>query len=147
MTGQVVTFGGRAFRVVEHTTIRQDAYVQQLLVQADLFPPRTRAGESADEFAARIVAEAVTSGAAVSLVAAMLEPLDRPGWRWNPEAQRETEAHLEDLSDPADKAEFYAGLTSVVAGFFLAGLLSNGTSPTSSSLQPQADQPEPTAAH
>jgi hypothetical protein len=139
-----ITLGGRRFRPCRSTTLRQDAYVQELLVRGRLGGVAPQAGEAAADFMTRVAAAAIGGSVALELVAALLEPVDAsPGAKWSADRQRELVAFLGELDDPASKTAFYSALVEVLSGFFVAGLPSSKTSPTSSAEQPSVPSDDP----
>lgn len=147
--GEVLKLGGRTFAAAKHTTLAQDQHVQAAVAASGLFQLEREKGETPLEYATRLTATVVASGKAIRIVAGLLVPEGTEPGQWSPEMAADVERHLSGLTDPEDKRQFNAQLSSLVAGFFAAGLQSLTTSPRYSA-PPGAESGQPlsaTAAH
>lgn len=128
---------GQLFRTIERTTIENDFFVMKHLRAAGIGNCTPNAGESAEEFATRLLYGIVESGAPFELLGGLLLPSGMSDEEWCPAQAKTTAAILRQVNDPESKAQVQAVLVSVVAGFFQAGLRFLTPSLAASQTKPQ----------
>jgi len=122
---QVFKIDGVLYRMVERSTLAQDFYVMRHLRAAGLANCTPHDGESAQDFALRLIAQVVERGAPIELLAGMLLPEGVPDEKWTPETAASTAAQLSIITNPADKAEIQKVLVAIITDFFREGLRSS----------------------
>ncbi len=130
--------GGRTFLSVTESTIEHDLHFHGIAGRAGLrFEKREE--ESAEDFAARILAETIESGQALALLGCLIVPEAVGVEGWTPDEASKTAAFLAQLRGEEDKAHVRALILSLIIGFFGCGLASVWTSQRSSSSRPMTD--------
>lgn len=122
---QVFKIDGALYRMVERSTLAQDFYVMRHLRAAGLANCTPNEGESAQDFALRLISMVVERGAPIELLAGLLLPEGVPDEKWTPETAASTAALLSIVTDPADKAEIQKVLVAIITDFFREGLRSS----------------------
>lgn len=122
---QVYKIDGALYRMVERSTLAQDFYVMRHLRAAGLANCTPNEGESAQDFALRLMSTVVERGAPIELLAGLLLPEGVPDEKWSPETAASTAALLSIVTDPADKAEIQKVLVAIITDFFREGLRSS----------------------
>lgn len=140
-SGERFTLGGRTFVPVGVTTIAHDHYFWRVARAAGLTEIEIRNGESADEFARRLLASLIDGGSALLMLACVIVPEDRGG-RWSVETAEETAAFLGGLTASEDKAMVTSIIVNVLVGFFGRGLISLWSSRTSSETETGETRPQ-----
>lgn len=115
--------GGRAFARAEDTTVEQDLWIMGTLRRVGLDQLSLEVGETADDFAHRLLSDLAASGKALPLLGALIVPADGPE-TWSEELAASTAAFLATLKAPDDKARVNTLIVSMLLGFFLSGIVS-----------------------
>ena len=129
--GELIVLAGRSFRPATAYTFANDLYVSRELSAsglAEAFQAMASTPEL-DRARAQTVVAAFTSNRLCALLAGILH---EDGVKWTEAGAAANAAFFADLTDPSDKASLLASLVERVAGFFLNGLASSTTSPSSS---------------
>src|SRR5215213_860285 len=114
---KVLALGGRYFQPAEHTTARQDGWMQVQIADAGLL---AFMGKTLDETVARdLVIAVLRSGKREHLLAGALVEADVA---WTPKNADENAEYFANLSDPEAKAALDDAFVPTLAGFFLGAL-------------------------
>lgn len=123
------------------STIEHDLHFMSLIERAGLSDLAVAEGETPAEFAQRVLKACSKAGAVLELLGCLLipedavptrEPHTEPGRVWTPELARATRVHLGAATDETDKATVQGAILGLLIHFFESGIVSLGTSPTSS---------------
>ncbi|HLB03736.1 MAG TPA: hypothetical protein VJK66_01840 [Gaiellaceae bacterium] len=131
-TSTIHEIGGRRFAELGDSTLEHDLHAWALIRKADLESVLRSPDEDPVEHARKLFEKFVDSESALALLACGLVPEGVPSIGWTPALAAETESFLRKLSDPRDKARVEALLLSMLESFFLRGIVSLWSSPTSS---------------
>src|SRR6266568_3512535 len=102
-------------------------------------------GETAEQFAERLLFMVIDSGKVFQLLGCMLLPLGVPDEKWTPEEAERTADFLRVLRDPQDKSDVQSLVVSLLVGFFSEGLRSSSASSTVLKALTQPSAPQPSA--
>lgn len=139
--------GGRAFVPIGESTVEHDFTFMGLIRAAGLDRVAIREGESAQDFALRLLQEAIASGKVLEMLGCLLIPEGTAPEHWTPRLGAETAAFFGGLTAAADKLTIQALVLSLLIDFFEQGLSSLETSRTSSeAAQPHDSDPSPRTA-
>jgi hypothetical protein len=130
---QIIELGGKSYRAIEVSTVEHDFTVMQLLVETGLDKVSKAEGESADDFAIRVLRTVMASGKSFDLLGAFLIPADIPDLDWTPELGVVTRQFVSKIADPAEKLLVRNALVTMLLSFSEAGLFSWTDSRESSS--------------
>jgi hypothetical protein len=130
--------GGREFHVISSSTIEWDVTLLNLLQGCGLADVAMHAGESAEGLALRVYRTLMSSGAVFEILGCVMLPADVKALDWTPEIMAASSAFFRRLHTEEDKAFIKTQITSLVANFFIQGLLSVRTSPNYSTLHQSA---------
>jgi hypothetical protein len=130
---QIIELGGKSYRAIEVSTVEHDFTVMQLLVETGLDKVSKAEGESADDFAIRVLRTVMASGKSFDLLGAFLIPADIPDLDWTPELGVVTRQFVSRIADPAEKLLVRNALVTMLLSFSEAGLFSWTDSRESSS--------------
>jgi hypothetical protein len=130
---QIIELGGKSYRAIEVSTVEHDFTVMQLLVETGLDKVSKAEGESADDFAIRVLRTVMASGKSFDLLGAFLIPADIPDLDWTTELGVVTRQFVSRIADPAEKLLVRNALVTMLLSFSEAGLFSWTDSRESSS--------------
>lgn len=135
--------GGREFQVISSSTIEWDVTLLNLLQGCGLADVTMMDGETAEGLALRVYRTLMSSGAVFEILGCALIPAEVKPLDWTPEVMAASAVFFRRLHTEADKALIRSQITTLVANFFVQGLLSVRTSPNFSTLQSAtAEQPK-----
>lgn len=134
------------FRPVVGGTFEHDIYVEQAVIRCGLDEIVKDPDETPDEFANRILREAMEGDALFTILAALVMPDGKDASQWTPDMARETAEFFKRVTAPEDKAVLRGCFASMLSGFFVSGLASVTTSLKSSTLQEASPTPGRIAA-
>ncbi len=143
---KVFKIDGQLYRMVERTTLANDFYVMKQIRASGLADCAPGEGESAEDFAVRLLYGVVASGAPFELLGGLLLPEGVSDDRWTPEQAETTAAMLGKVSNPEDKAVVQKILVSTITDFFREGLRYLKPSRSASKAQAQPGEKETGAA-
>ena len=133
-----IELGKRKFRAIEVSTLEHDFTVMQLLAKAGLDAAAQQEGESYDDFAVRVMSEAIGSGNAFDLIGAFIIPEGTSDLDWTPRTGIDTAHFVRKLTAQEDKLQIRQLVVTLLAGFSQAGLLSFAASTNASPEEPAA---------
>ena len=141
-----ILLGGRAWRILQSGTLEHAVWIDRLLLESHLRAVRLQPGETAEQFASRLLDALTVSGKSLDLLAGLLVPGELRDEEWSPEVAAATARFLQKLSGPQDLAAARALLVTAVLGFFEGGLGSIARSGIASPapLPPPVRQPRTT---
>jgi hypothetical protein len=118
------TLGGRKFQVVnfDAVTVLNEHYIMKMMRAAGLDTVMPREEESDDQYLIRMHAALVDTLELPKLLAGYLLPLGKTETDWTIAMAAETQAWIEGLTSPVDKAEIHSMGLAVTFDFFKAGL-------------------------
>jgi hypothetical protein len=111
---------GQVYRMIECTTLANDFYVMKQIRATGIADCTPKQGESAEDYAVRLLYVIVENGAPFELLGALLLPEGIEKWSI-PQAET-TAAVLQTVTNPEDKAEVQRILIAVLTDFFREGL-------------------------
>lgn len=114
-----ITLGERVFWIQEEGTIEHDLWTMKVVRDHKLDQLTLEEKEPAEAFVQRVLAMILQTGCLFQILAAGLVPEGHP---WTPEGAEETAIFLKNLRTPDDKRLMQDLVTSVLIGFFAAGL-------------------------
>lgn len=126
------TLGGRTYVPVVRSTLEHDLHVMGTLRAAGIDELPLAPGETAEEYAVRMVGMLLAGGRGLDLIAAMIRPEEGRDEDWTLAGAAAVRAHLAGLTDEADKQQAQGLLVSVLVPFLESGLVSLKRSVTSS---------------
>jgi hypothetical protein len=135
---EIIELGKRKFRAIEVSTLEHDFTVMQLLAKAGLDAAAQQEGESYDDFAVRLMSQAIGSGHAFDLIGAFIIPEGTSDLDWNPQTGIDTAGFVRKLTAQEDKLQIRQLVVTLLAGFSQAGLLSFAASTNASPEEPAA---------
>lgn len=126
-----LTIAGRLFRPATKTTFRRDLFVMATTKAAGVEAATAgfAVGDDLSKLAESIIVTAFQSGSLFLLLAALL---DEDDVEWTEATAHATAQFFADLSDEDDKRALHSSIVGVLMGFFVSGVGSLATSPTSS---------------
>lgn len=130
---------GALYHTIERSTLANDFYVMQQLRRAGIADCTPRGGETANDYALRLLYSIIDAGAPFELLGGLLLPEGIPDEKWTVEQAETTAAVLRQVTDPADKAEIQKILIAVMTDFFCAGLRYLKPSPDASAQAPEKE--------
>jgi hypothetical protein len=142
----VIVIDGQRYRPITLTTLAHDFYLMKQVRATGILDCTPMQGESAEEFALRLLYAVVEHGAPFELLGALLLPEGIPDEKWSIDQAESTAAVLRQISDPEDKAAVQRILIAVITDFFREGLRSSILSPTASKAIVQPEKGEPGAS-
>jgi hypothetical protein len=118
------TLGGRKFQVVnfEAVTVLNEHYIMKMMRAAGLDTVMPKDEESDEQYLIRMHAALVDTLELPKLLAGYLLPLGKSETDWSLAMAAETQAWIEGLTSPVDKAEVHRMGLMVTFDFFKAGL-------------------------
>lgn len=119
---KVVNIDGAPYRMIERTTIANDFYVMKHLRAAGVADCTPKQGETAEEFAVRLLYAVIESGVPFELLAGLLLPDEIPDSKWTQEQAAQTAALIRMATAPEDKASIQRVIIEMLTGFFQEGL-------------------------
>ena len=119
---KVFKIDGQMWRAVEQTTLENDFFVMKQLRVSGIANCTPNPGESAQNYAVRLLYAIVENGVPFELLGGLLLPQGIPDEQWSTEHAETTAAVFRKLTAPEDKAEVQAILISLITDFFIAGL-------------------------
>jgi hypothetical protein len=131
--GEPIVLAGRTFHLIgAKVTFANDLYIGRELRATGFAPAFAQAAATPelDRERAAAILNAHASGRLCALLAGLLH---EDGVKWSQAVAAKTTEFFEDLDEPADKALLLETAVVWIAGFFLNGLGSLPTSPSSSS--------------
>lgn len=144
----VIELGGRRFTRMECSTVKHDFWMMAQAREAGLdnvkLPSRKR--EDVEAAMEALLDRVIFSGKAIVLLAGLLIPEGLEPREWTPKVAEDIAEHLELLTDREDKNQIRPLVASMLSGFFMSGLASLRTSPSSSSDAAEVDEPESASA-
>lgn len=144
---EIITLGGRQFRNVTHTTIRQDQYCFGLIHELGLNAVSLQPGEAAESFARRLLGQCMSSDKVFHLLGGLIVPGETGFEGWSPSVAEGTALFLMSLASEEDKARIHGLVASMLVDFFQAGISSLVDSPASSTpADSGAPNPAPAAS-
>src|SRR5690348_15785244 len=127
-----LTIGGRAFRAIAESTLGHDIWLMQRVRAAQLYDFPMRAGETATDFAQRLLDHALASPAFFELVAGIILPADVADMDWKPAVAEDTAQFLAGLQGHEGKLQARNLVLTVLVPFLQSGLASLTVSAPSS---------------
>ena len=131
MKSEKIILGGRAFLPVTETTVEHDLHFQGLVGRSGIRLDMTD-GEAPEEFADRILDEAVQNTTILELLGCLIVPEEVGLEGWTPEEAKRTAVFIGQLRGEKDKARFRGLVRSLLLDFFRLGLASIWTSESAS---------------
>lgn len=120
--GELLKIGGLQWRAVQNSTLEHDFHTVRIArsigVDADGMLP----GESAEDFASRLLFMVIDSGKIFELLGCLMLPNSIPDSEWTPEQAEKTAQFMRALRDPGDKDAVQSFIVSLLIGFFSEGL-------------------------
>ena len=127
--------------MVERSTLANDFYIMKQLRATGIADCTPREGESANDYALRLLYSVVENGAPFELLGGLLLPEGIPDEKWSPDQAEITAAMLGRLTDEESKAEVQRVLIALLTDFFREGLRYLKPSPdVSTQAQPEPDE-------
>jgi hypothetical protein len=108
--GDILTLGGRTFRLMSATNIECDCYLHRIGRQIGLDKLKPEPGEAGEQFALRLHALVIESGLATALLAGAIVPAEIEDVQWSPRVAKETTEYLRTLGGEAEKAVLHDAL-------------------------------------
>jgi hypothetical protein len=133
--------GGAVWRVVKDSTLEHDFCALRAARAIGVDDAGMLPGESAEQFAQRLLAMVIDSGQVFDLLGCMVLPETVPDERWTPAEAARTADFLRALRAPEDKAEVQSLVVSLLIGFFADGLRSSGAFRTALTARTQPTEP------
>lgn len=137
-----ITIGGRHFKHVEETTLRQDISTQALIQKAQLGRLELLQAESPDDYVLRILRTAAGNCDVLLLIAHLVVPEESKTQDWSPESAREVATFLGALTEKDDKNRIQGLLVNALVSFVQAGLVSAVAFPKSLIEESTEDLPQ-----
>lgn len=132
MSNDVITVGGKRFKPVTNSTIEQDFWTASKVEEAGLANLVMNEGENPEQFALRILGQAMKSKNVFLMLGGLMMPDDKEGHEWSPEIATETADFLRKCTDAEDKNIIRRQVVALLLGFMEAGLTFYATSRKSS---------------
>lgn len=127
-----LVLGGRRFRPVAQGSVEHDVWLMGRVRLSGL-PEIPRAeNETPEDWASRLLAAVLASGALLELLGGLLVPEATPDEAWSPTLARETAAFIGALREPEDKLVVQSLALSVLLPFLQSELASSRRSDASS---------------
>jgi hypothetical protein len=137
---KVIKIDGVLYRMVERSTLANDFYIMKQLRTTGIADCTPRTGESANEYALRLLYSVVENGAPFELLGGLLLPEGIPDEKWSQDQAEITAAMLGRLTDEKSKAEVQRVLIAILTDFFREGLRYLKPSPgVSTEAQPEQE--------
>ena len=130
---QIITIAGKAFKAVTDSTLEHDMWTLQQLQRSGIDTIVMEEGESADNFAQRMLIQLLTNGTIFDLLGGLLMPASLKGADWTPEIAAES-AKLFARTTGDEKILVRKQIAGAMESFLAAGLLSSIRSRRSSAL-------------
>lgn len=145
---EIITLGGRQFRPVTETTIRQDQYCFGLIHALGLNAVSLQPGEAAESFAQRLLGACMGSEKVFDLLGGLIVPVETGSEGWSPSVAAETALFIAGLKEAEDKARTHSLVASMLMDFFVAGIssLERSTGSSQQQLDPGATSSDPPAS-
>lgn len=121
------TLGGKAFREARKSTLEHDSWAMDKLRACGLFEIEPAEGEDIGDFGVRLT-EAMHPLKMIDVLGGLLVPEEIEDLDWTPAVAGNTVKFLRNLSEQEDKEAVHVLFGRLVAGFFVDGVLSHGTS-------------------
>lgn len=130
-----ITLGGRQWQLITESTLENDVFKREQLIDSGLASLYMKVGETEDQFARRIDNELVKGGRMFGVLASVLMPAEISAGDWTPATAEETAAFLRKLTIPAEKEAARIMGRGIITAFLTAGLVLQQIIPKSSTAQ------------
>lgn len=139
---ELLHIGGAVWRMVKKSTIEHDFETMRTARAIGADEAGMLPGESAADYASRLLYLVIDSGKVFELLGCLLLPEHVPDEKWTREEAVRTADFLRVLVDPQDKAQIQDIVLDLLIGFFSEGLRLCGVSSTvlMAQTQPGADE-------
>ncbi|WP_263418670.1 hypothetical protein [Terriglobus albidus] len=121
---QTIVVRGRKYKHIGESTLRHDIFTEAQMLKAGVSRMELMPGESADEFAQRLLRTAYANTDIFLLLGCLLIPEEMKSLDWTEETAKETALFLGAVVDKEDKLTVRAQVVSAFQGFIEAGLVS-----------------------
>lgn len=119
-----IELGGRKFAPIKNSTFEHDVWMMNRIRSAGLDSLELLPGETASQFADRVLWRAMESQSVFEVLAGLLCPTDIPAHKWTPSVAEETAVLFKGLTSDADKTVLRAQLSELLLFFIRNGISS-----------------------
>lgn len=130
MTDEMIQLGGENFIAQRNGCLEWEIWMQARITEAGLSRITTVKGETADQFAERMIAKALSSGKALVLLGGLMLPEGKSPDEWTPAMAADITRRMGKLRTAEDKEAAKGAIAAMLIGFFQNGFSSLKNSPS-----------------